>query len=227
MASSAQFTHPVNESWIAACRDEFGGASASVLDYGCGYGRTLGVLQKLGFDQLYGVDPSVKMITRAKTELPVASFSTIEGSKMPYPAYSFSLVLLVAVLTCVPDSNEQRAIISGILRVIAPGGYVHVSDYLLQTDHRNTARYRHFAELGFRHGVFEIHDGRAVMRHHERDYLDELLAEFDLVEEREVSLVTMKGNPATGLQVMLRKPVDDRLSDKKCRGASSRPQMTC
>ena len=45
---------------------------------------------------------------------------------------------------------------------------------------------------------------------HERRYLDELLGDFDILEERTFPLLTMNRNPATGIQFMLRKPAVGR-----------------
>ncbi|MGC4951250.1 class I SAM-dependent methyltransferase [Streptomyces sp. DT224] len=40
---------------------------AAILDYGCGYGRTLRALEQQGFTNLTGADISPGMISRART----------------------------------------------------------------------------------------------------------------------------------------------------------------
>ncbi len=42
----------------------------SILDIGCGYGRTLHELSERGFTELYGIDFSQNMITRGKKTIP-------------------------------------------------------------------------------------------------------------------------------------------------------------
>lgn len=201
VAAAARFTHPLNEAWIDAHCDK----SGRVLDYGCGYGRLLARLSDHGFNWLYGVDPSPEMIRRARVEVPEAEFQTMERIAAAHPSGSISLVLLVAVLTCVPDPAEHGAIIAEIDRLLEPRGTLYVSDFPLQSDARNVNRYRRFADRGFEYGSFEIDDGRAVMRHLRRSYFDDLFGDFELLEDEEFNLKTMKGNPAVGKRMLLRK----------------------
>jgi len=201
LAPTAHFTHPINVELIRGVCE----SSGRVLDFGCGYGRALAALTDVGFTRLVGIDPSPEMIVRARIEVPQADFDTFGGSSTPFEPDSFDVVLLVAVLTCVPDPDDQRDIVDEITRVLRPGGHVYVSDFLLQTDDRRVERYRRFAEQGFRYGVFQIDEGRVTLRHHEQSYLDDLFAGFDLVSRRDFDLDTMKGNPARGIQMMLRK----------------------
>jgi SAM-dependent methyltransferase len=203
LADDAQFTHPINDEWITKHSRE----SFPLLDYGCGYGRTLGHLEQMGYFRLFGVDPSENMIARARREAPTAELHTINDASTMFAPESFVMVLLVAVLTCVPDSDAQRAIIDEVKRVLAPGGYLYLSDFMLQTDDRNLARYQDFADRGYRYGVFDIDDGKATMRHHDPDYFDQLLTGFDLVDRDTFELKTMKGNPAVGTRMLLRKVV--------------------
>jgi hypothetical protein len=117
------------------------------------------------------------------------------------------LLLLFAVLTCVPDDEEQRALMAEVSRLLKPGGLVYVSDVLLQEDARNRERYERGAQSHGVYGVFETGDG-AVCRHHERAHLLGLIAEFGfaVVEEREIAVATMNGNVANGIQILARKP---------------------
>ncbi len=52
MASSARFTHPVNQNWVQTyCRKQ-----DEILDYGCGYGRTLLQLENVRYKDLTGIE---------------------------------------------------------------------------------------------------------------------------------------------------------------------------
>lgn len=201
LAEDAHFTHPINDEWIVKhCRQ-----SLPLLDYGCGYGRVLNRLEEMGYSRLFGVDPSEEMIARAGEEAPAAELHTISDPSTIFAPESFVMVLLVAVLTCVPDSDVQRAILDEVKRVLAPGGYLYLSDFMLQSDDRNLARYKDFADRGYPYGVFDIDGGKATMRHHDSDYFDGLLLDFDLVDRDTFELETMKGNPAVGTRMLLRK----------------------
>ena len=205
VAATACFTHPLDTSWI----EEHAEPDKPVLDYGCGYGRMLTAVERLGFTELHGVDPSAAMIERARLACPNANLSTLKPGEAAthLDSSSIGLTLLVAVLTCIPDSDEQRAIVDEVERVLIPGGFLYVSDFLLQKDTRNLGRYTRFESAGHPYGVFEIDDGRATMRHHDGAYFADLFSRFRLVAREEFELETMKGNPAVGTRFMLRKPV--------------------
>jgi SAM-dependent methyltransferase len=208
IAEDAEFTHPVDPGWLK----DYCGPDEAILDYGCGYGRVLADLRDEGYHKLYGVDPSPRMIARARREVTGVDFQILDGVEAAFDDNSFDLVLLVAILTCVPDSDDQRAIVDETSRLLKTGGFLYVSDFPLQDDERNLTRYRRYEDLGFDYGTFEIDDGRTVMRHHAREHFETLFSGFGLVGEDAFSLVTMKGHPATGIRLMLQTPHRDQSS---------------
>lgn len=114
------------------------------------------------------------------------------------------LVLLFAVLTCVPEDDAQVALIEELRRVLVPGGLIYVSDLLTSNDERTRSRYVENARATRApYGVFRTGDG-AVVRHHAAEHLRELLADFDVVAEQELGVPTMNGNAARGVQLLLR-----------------------
>ncbi|MDX6350223.1 MAG: hypothetical protein QOF84_5013, partial [Streptomyces sp.] len=62
VATSKTFTHPLHLPWLDGVDPH-----AAILDYGCGYGRTVAALEERGFDNLAGVDTSAAMIDRARS----------------------------------------------------------------------------------------------------------------------------------------------------------------
>lgn len=203
-AATKVFTHPLHEPWLAALNPD-----VAVLDYGCGYGRVLAELEQLGFQDLSGADTSPAMIDRARRERHGARLTVIsDPPNLPsQETASVDLILLFAVLTCVPDGDAQRALIAEVARVLKPGGQLYLSDVLLQDDARNRERYERGVQSYGTYGVFETGDG-AVCRHHERAHLLELIAEagFAVAEERRIAVATMNGNAANGIQILARKP---------------------
>ncbi|MCF3122760.1 class I SAM-dependent methyltransferase [Streptomyces arenae] len=203
VAATKTFTHPLYAPWLAGVD-----RGAAVLDYGCGYGRTLEALTAHGFRDLAGVDASAGMIERARARLAAPRFDVLTAPpETGRPDASVDLVVLFAVLTCVPRADAQRRLIAELGRVLRPGGLLYVSDYLLQDDARNRERYERFAERTGDHayGVFETSDG-AVCRHHTEDRLRTLLAGFEPVDCRRVTVSTMNGHEAAGAQFLVRKP---------------------
>lgn len=195
------FTHPVNLSWLAGVDRD-----ARILDYGCGYGRVLSELAEHGFSDLTGVDISSGLVDRARQLRPDLSFAVLDTPPLlPYADAHFDVVLLFAVMTCVPDDDAQRGLVAELARVLAPGGLLYVSDVVLQADERNRSRYAAYAEqFGTPFGVFETADG-AVCRHHAPVDLHALLADFAVLEERQIDVATMNGHRSLAIQLLARR----------------------
>lgn len=75
--------------------------------------------------------------------------------------HSVDLVLLFAVLTCIPLDEGQRDLLREISRV-------------LNRDLRNLERYDRYAEEYGIYGIFELTEG-VVVRHHRKEWIEELL----------------------------------------------------
>jgi len=113
-------------------------------------------------------------------------------------------VLLFAVLTCIPDSNAQRMLLAEAGRVLRRGGLVYVSDLLLNSDPRNCERYQQFAEAYGCYGVFELPEG-IVVRHHQREWIEEITSSFQKLEFEPFTVTTMNGNSSAAFQYLGRK----------------------
>jgi SAM-dependent methyltransferase len=202
VATTKTFTHPVHLPWLDGVNRR-----AAILDYGCGYGRTMALLEHHGFDGLAGVDTSPGMIARARDLHPAMRFAVLNAPPtLPDPDECLDVVLLFAVLTCIPGDDAQRALVSELARVLKPGGMLYISDVLVQDDERNRDRYTSFADRYGTYGVFETGDG-AVCRHHSRDWFSSLLSGFETVNSRLVTVATMNGHESAGIQLLVRKPV--------------------
>ena len=115
-------------------------------------------------------------------------------------------MLLFAVLTCIPDSSDQRVLVTEVERVLRPGGLIYLSDLLVNDDLRNRERYQQYAENYSCYGVFELPEG-VVVRHHEREWIEELTRAFHRVEYEPFSVTTMNGNTSAACQFMGRKVI--------------------
>ncbi|MDF1996634.1 class I SAM-dependent methyltransferase [Peribacillus frigoritolerans] len=171
---------------------------AAILDYGCGYGRTLIELRGYDYKNLHGVDFSEEMIKRAKSNDSEIDFQAIQSGKLPFPNHSLDAVLLFAVLTCVYKNEEQNAILNEIKRVLKPEGIIYINDFLLNNDERNKVRYEEGIAKYHTYGVFELPDG-AILRHHSEERVKEWTNQFEELEYREVVYTTMNGNRSNGL----------------------------
>lgn len=200
VADRKTFTHPLHAEWLSQFLDP----RARILDYGCGYGRTLDALASLGYGNTVGVDFSSGMITRGKHSFPSLNLRLSRRLPLAWADASFDAVLLLAVLTCIPDDSDQQRLIGEVRRLLRPGGLLYVSDMPLQSDRRNLARYVSDVMRFGIYGVFQTEDG-AVIRHHDAQWREALFQEFEEVASRTAQLRTMNGHAATAMQFLVRR----------------------
>jgi SAM-dependent methyltransferase len=178
-----------------------------ILDYGCGYGRVVRQLLDAGYASVIGVDLSAEMIRRGRelypdlnlAVLPAEGWRGAEG--WPGHEDAYDAVLLIAVLTCIPSDEDQRALMALLRRLLRPGGLLYLVDYPLQEDERNRQRYARFAPEYGTYGVFRLPEG-AVFRHHDLAWVAALLEGFERLHLSYLDVVTMNGHRAQGFQVL-------------------------
>jgi SAM-dependent methyltransferase len=196
------FSHPLRLDWLTQYLKN--PLAVTILDYGCGYGRMLAELSQAGYTRLVGTDFSQAMLGRARREVPSSMLVRNDGSVLPIKTESVDAVLLFAVLTCIPSDNDQRIVLAEIERVLRPGGLLYISDVLVNNDVRNRERYEQFAEKYQCYGVFELPEG-VVVRHHEKDWIEELTSSFSQLENEPFTVTTMNGNLSSAFQYLARK----------------------
>jgi ubiquinone/menaquinone biosynthesis C-methylase UbiE len=114
------------------------------------------------------------------------------------------MVILFAVLTCVITDREQDSLMKEVLRVLKPGGFVYINDFLVNDDDRNKNRYQAFKEKYNTYGVFELPEG-ALLRHHTETRVMQLTHDFHEVAFNRTTFKTMNGNLSNGFVFMGRK----------------------
>jgi SAM-dependent methyltransferase len=195
------FGHPLNlrrlSQWLSS--------DSRILDFGCGYGRSLGELFDSGYRNLIGFDFSPAMIAAARARYPGITFQAVQSSTIPLPDASVDGTLLFSVLTCVPTDDGQRAIIAELRRVLRPGGLLYISDLWLQSDERNLTRYARDEPKYGMYGVFDLPEGVTV-RHHDPKWIETLTRDFEMVALDDLEVQTMNGNPAKAFQWFGLKP---------------------
>ena len=189
------FGHPLNlerlSQWLSP--------ASRILDFGCGYGRSLGELFASGYRNLIGFDFSPAMIAAARARFPEITFEAIQSSTIPLSDSSVDGTLLFSVLTCVPTDDGQRALVGELHRVLKPGGLLYISDLSLQPDERNLARYARDEQKYGMYGVFDLPEGVTV-RHHDPRWIETLTRDFETVALDQIEVLTMNGNPAKAFQ---------------------------
>jgi SAM-dependent methyltransferase len=200
VAHEKRFSHPLRLDWLR----RYSNPQARILDYGCGYGRTLAELSEAGFQNLVGVDFSERMLARALLAVPRAALVRNDGYSLPFKNECFDVVLLLALLTCIPEDNQQRLLLAEAERVLRPGGLLYISDLLVNHDQRNKERYKRDAEKYGCYGVFELPEG-VVVRHHSKEWIEEVTHSFRQLEFDYFTVTTMNGNASAAFQYLGRK----------------------
>lgn len=200
VAGEKRFSHPLRLDWLARHLHS-ADQQARILDCGCGYGRTLAELRQAGYRNILGVDFSTGMLARCRSEQPGLELIRNDGRSLPLRTGSVDAVLLFAVLTCMPEGDQQRALLAEVERVLRPGGLLYLSDLLVNNDLRNRERYERYAEAYGCYGVFELPEG-VVVRHHRREWIDDLTKSLERLEYDEFDVITMNGNISSAFQYL-------------------------
>jgi SAM-dependent methyltransferase len=197
LGSEKLFFHPLRIAWLT----HYANPSTCILDFGCGYGRILGELHGGGFTNVIGLDFSFRMLQRSRSWIPGVRLVQNEGSTIPLQKHSVDLVLLFAVLTCIPQDDQQLNLVHEISRVLRPGGLLYISDLLLNSDLRNLERYDRYAEEYGTYGVFKLPEGVA-MRHHTKEWIGILTGSFHPLQFEAFEATTMNGNKSAAFQYL-------------------------
>ena len=123
----------------------------SVLDFGCGCGRTLiHFTRKFPGKALHGTDVDIESINWCRTHLP-NTYLTVNDSLPPicYPDQHFDLVYCISVFTHLSEDHQCRWL-SELHRVIKPGGILLVTVHGPQTwKNLSTEDFERFQQKGF------------------------------------------------------------------------------
>jgi len=200
VASEKCFSHPLRLEWLQSHL----GPQPRILDHGCGYGRLLEQLLAAGYSNVMGTDFSGKMLVQCRAKLPELPLVRNDGQSLPFHDQSFDAVLLFTVLTCMPNNEDQWALLAEARRILRLGGILYISDLLINSDLRNVKRYERHADRFGVYGVFELPEG-AIVRHHREAWIEQITASFARLAFQKFTATTMNGNRSAAFQYLGRK----------------------
>jgi ubiquinone/menaquinone biosynthesis C-methylase UbiE len=97
------------------------GSASKVLEVGCGIGNYIIALEALAQCSCWGVDPSARMLSRARERSGKVSFQLGKAEKLDFPRDFFDLVFSVDVIH---HMSDYRAYFREAYRVLRLGGKV-------------------------------------------------------------------------------------------------------
>jgi SAM-dependent methyltransferase len=177
--------------------------AANLIDIGCGVGRLVSALQRRP-DLVIGVDCSLTaLLDRSLIDLGAARVAG-DAHRLPFRDEVASAVSLQAVLTVIPTVEEQLSVAAEVTRILAPGGFLYIGDFLRNDDDPYyAARYR----SGPGGGVFSVtsFDGTHLYwaKHWRTDELVNLWARafrVDVLRERDV--VSRSARRVRGIEIL-------------------------
>ena len=94
----------------------------SVIDYGCGTGRSTRYLSSLGFSPI-GVDISEEMLLRATSENDELHYLMIQNGQLPFLDNSYDFIFSSYVFFTVPTRHKLSLIFEEAYRCLKKNGY--------------------------------------------------------------------------------------------------------
>ena len=200
VAEIKTFTHPIDLELI----NNFLNNQSRIVDFGCGYGRIVKQLTDLGFENVCGFDTSKELIARGISENNLSLYHIDDPTELKLEDNSIDLIILFAVLTCIPSNEGQNSLISLLLSKLKKGGILYISDYYLQENSVEVERYEYLNGDKNNFGVFKLPEG-AIFRHHTKEWIKTLTKDFEIISETPIIVETMNGNIANGFQLIAKK----------------------
>jgi SAM-dependent methyltransferase len=122
LAQTCAFVDTIEAAFTNLCGRGLQGAT--ILDYGCGWGRILRIMYRYSApESLYGVDPWPESLEICRATGLLGNLARCEEvpQDLPFAGATFDLVYAFSVLTHLSESTAA-AVVGAIRRRIAPGG---------------------------------------------------------------------------------------------------------
>jgi len=122
----------------------------TVLDIGCGAGGiTAALVDEYGAERVVGIDVEAPVLDTARRRAQARGvadrieFVEVEPGPLPFPDASFDVVFSKDSIIHIPD---KEALFADVMRVLAPGGWVVASDWLIGHDEEPSPAMKYYLE---------------------------------------------------------------------------------
>lgn len=171
-----------------------------ILDYGCGYGRLIKILNDNGYHNITGFEKSKGMLERAKNFLPKTAHMI--SDHLLLTKNSFDAVILSTVLCCDPINHIN--IIDMIKNTLRNFGILYFCDFLILESEKYKEKYNNGLKEFHGYGVYKTNED-IIVRHFSKKLLLDLFKDFSVVWSRDIEYVTMNNNQALQAHMILKK----------------------
>lgn len=179
--------------------------AAQIVEYGCGYGRMMGLLKSAGYHNLMGFDFAPNMITRGLLENPDLDLRLLEQpGVIPCENESVDALVMSTVLCCLINDKEPESLIGEIRRILKPNGILYITDFLICEHPGYQEKYLSGVQ---RFGIWGMYttSENLVVRHYSSKSILNLLALFDIQWFEQFDFKTMNQNPARTFHCIAKK----------------------
>ena len=186
-----------------------------ILDVGCNTGGVALFLAEHGHSCI-GIDINPSAISVAKDRSMHNRLATSVGFENANlldfnPSDHFHAVLLIRVLTCVPQVEHWRSHLDKAFALLRPGGLIYVHDFFLDPSSPIYApRYERGRANGWRDGNFAVPNAEGallfVAHHHSSADIAEIAFPYEPLILDHHDSFSMNGNPCRMFEFIGRKP---------------------
>ncbi len=175
-----------------------------ILDFGCGHGRLISLLNLHGFKNITGVEDAPGLLNHAKNTHPYAEI--IRLSEWIFPKSHFDLVFCLGVLGCIHPEKDLILILEKIYDSMKSAAIFYVEDFLLNGHEPYSSRYKSGNGKFEKFGIWRHRSG-ILIRHFNENELLNLLKKWQILEKKNLKFTTMNGHQSKGIKLILKKPV--------------------
>lgn len=197
--------------------------SSKILDIGCGFGKTIFELNKLGYKNIVGVDINPSGISYAKSESARRNsdsrFEVGDAKNLDFENQTFDFVIAQAFWTTIVKSEDRLKIAKEINRVLKTDGKIYIADFGRTW---SLSHYRKAYENGVKDnlelGTFKVYNKQTgefmyLAHHYTRYELSELLKESGFCKPlcyKSTVFTTQSGNRVKGHVLVANKQSNDK-----------------
>lgn len=200
---SMVFTTPLPSKDIMGCIPK----NSFILDFGCGYGRIVEYIEKLGYSNYLGIDISNDLVLRAKQYHPNYNFEVASLKDLIRRNMRFDVIIIMGVIENIFESSDRNIFVKELFELLNGDGIVYLETFLLD-DLVHKEKYIFAQKNGYLYGTLILNDGNLILFHDTEKGIDKLFCSVGFVKQKSSKAVfkTWNDKSVLGCEVIFKKP---------------------